>query len=683
MLLIFQMGKLENLHIHHLQLYAFGSVGQYALQRLLAHFSVQSNFSVSNDPNIALMDIFKTKSNEVKNINSITSNPKNLELIYEDFPNGILRHRTDISSFDTTLLADVLFGISVFSTSNPSFRRGRSCKKNGNHTYTECCDSCDHLCSICNRKSCTGHKCCVTGRTCAHKCKKCNVSYHECRDNRYICCLSCALCLNCLLGAYGLKNWYELIEKWVKSLVTGICPEQEIRMAVSVVLTFRNLTMHLSSSECELMDNGCFQNDKLPSTCKYWNEIRDIVLHSTECILKYLRKNDLMFTLNEFKKHSEYLRCVAFATNKAELLSIYGSSSAKYFSSEQLIELREELDGLKEDFASTKENVVWMRESLEKRTLFVEARIVFPEPLQDFTLNCKQAGTIQQAFIAAVEQYFEEKQSDSTFTVFMHGFKAATMSQVEIKVVPLEFNIKSSNKFFPWKDFEKFDLEKSKLLWDFIQSEIVNALPGTTVGLSYWRLGSIIVHAVIRKISSKSWTEEELTNIDLMLPNLTNTIQNTLGGVQCTCTRSKVVFQQENTLDFHFDIQSNDSYFTELFNNMHSEFFQLYLQYFINGMWRENLSLGAPTSKTIIHIIPYRGKKSRGKITKFFGEVTKIFPDQIFPRLFCTQPKLFPKTFRPDFFYPNQNFSPTFFSSNAKSYFPLTYFHNIFFSIAS
>ena len=51
------------------------------------------------------------------------------------------------------------------------------------------------------------------------------------------------------------------------------------------------------------------------------------------------------------------------------------------------------------------------------------------------------------------------------------------------------------------------------------------------------------------------------------------------------------------------------------------------------------------------------GEKKSGKNDQIFEWVTKFFPDQIFSRLFSTRLKLFP-----DFFSPDQNISPIFYS---------------------
>ena len=53
---------------------------------------------------------------------------------------------------------------------------------------------------------------------------------------------------------------------------------------------------------------------------------------------------------------------------------------------------------------------------------------------------------------------------------------------------------------------------------------------------------------------------------------------------------------------------------------------------------------------------PYRGKKSRGKVTKFFAS-DQSFPRQIFPGLYFSRPVFFL-----DFFSPDKEFIPILFS---------------------
>ena len=74
--------RLEDLHLHRLQLLAFAycSIGQTLLQKTLIKQTLKCSLSTNSDPYIALSEILEKNKNQLKKLNNIFVNTSSKEL---------------------------------------------------------------------------------------------------------------------------------------------------------------------------------------------------------------------------------------------------------------------------------------------------------------------------------------------------------------------------------------------------------------------------------------------------------------------------------------------------------------------------------------------------------------------------------------------------------------------------
>ena len=76
-----RIGRLEDLHLHRLQLFAYCSIGQTLLQKTLIEKTLRVNPSSTNpDPYIRLSEVLEQNKDQLKKLNNIFVNPPSKKL---------------------------------------------------------------------------------------------------------------------------------------------------------------------------------------------------------------------------------------------------------------------------------------------------------------------------------------------------------------------------------------------------------------------------------------------------------------------------------------------------------------------------------------------------------------------------------------------------------------------------
>ena len=295
----------HNFHVYHRKLLALGSLAQYSLQRLLCCLSLnlyldstpfknqddEDTFNKETKDNkeaLAISKIFSQNKDKVKRLSNLFTERVNVELIYKDFANEVFNDKIEASLLDTSALAEILLGIKSFPVSYQTNRKEFTCKSGTHTTATNCCSKCvdpNHCCSKCNRKKCNG-KCCESNSTCSHPCKNCTQDSFDCLNFKYVCCKTCGLCTKCVLKKYKLTHWHELLEKLVNGEQITVCKIFLLRLSISIIRNFRNLMSHLTTEKCTQMNNGTFNDSKVPSFCTSWEKLRDVFKFAIKFAIK-------------------------------------------------------------------------------------------------------------------------------------------------------------------------------------------------------------------------------------------------------------------------------------------------------------------------------------------------------------------------------------------------------------
>ena len=264
--------------VHHLHSRFCSALGiiQESLCDLLELLSIQHNAAKSQDPNIALRNIFEASPNLIKLIKSLKY-PCNYAKFFDgpqvnppDIKN--IKNSINISHLDVTSLVEVLTVIKEFPTyprqNILKTLKKKKCQGVNHQNVAKCCPVCDHKCVICLSNPCSG-KCCIKNEQCNHDCQKCYMKQRECRSNSTICCDTCLLCFYC-----------------TNSLVK-VCAIFNLQKAIPCCKKFRNATAHLTCKEYAELELGNFALVEFYS-CNNWNWIWKLLFDAINSILTYI-----------------------------------------------------------------------------------------------------------------------------------------------------------------------------------------------------------------------------------------------------------------------------------------------------------------------------------------------------------------------------------------------------------
>ncbi|XP_066912604.1 uncharacterized protein [Clytia hemisphaerica] len=518
-------------HLHHLQLFGLSQVGQYALQKLLSYFCMLVEPTAQSEGQ-ALSVILTRRKNIANGFQSFKTNPSVTGTVYQDLKKGIFQNEIPIHLLDTNSLVEILRDIEDFSCSS-KYESHLQCKDSVNHQKpVQCCFQCDgHKCSVCSKVNC-GKNCCMTSKKCMHKCQQCNSKSFECRDIKYVCCRSCYTCLHCVIKSNGFNSQQELLEKSITlTLNKKLCEMQELRLAISIVHTFRNIAMHLTEVKCTDMDNGRFSDANAPGYCTSWQTIKDTVWFAVKVLLDFLKDKG---SINDFelREHSTELLSICTASAKSDL-SMYSSKFQKYLRIEGVVDISEKLraldikaDELLDEAAKNNLATETLRTFIKNKPLKIDATFRFEDDL-NFDLRCKEAKAMRQGFKKAAEQYFKTKEINTK----MIGFRYTQERPSKPEALLIEFKI-SSNEI-SLQMYNDIDSEKAEELWSDIEKELVSKLPIAEIKLQRWDEGSIIIHFSLLKKDGTPWLSEEKVLIDSTLTSISNNVEQNILSTEC------------------------------------------------------------------------------------------------------------------------------------------------------
>ena len=444
----------------------------------------------------------------MKKLSNLFTERANVELIYKDFDNEVLNDKIEATLLDTSALAEILLEIKSFPVSYQINRKEFNCKSSIHKATkaTNCCQACEdpnHRCSKCKKKNCDG-KCCESNSTCSHPCKSCTQDSFDCLNFKYVCCKTCGLCTKCVLKKYKLIHWHELLQKLVNGEQIEVCEIFLLRLSISIVRNFRNLTSHLTTEKCTQMDNGTFTDSKIPSFfCTSWEKLQDVFKFAIKNLLNYLVSEETI-DLEEFEKNIEYMRKVTTAKGHTDL-DIYRNRINRYLELEQFSINR---------INRIEEKIENINKSLAKKSLKVDVEYESKFPIKFNLEDCTEEN--QENPICKLIEEFTKRVISHFGTQVSVIFVGAENQSVDKKVHTLKFKITSKSEGMNFIDYENYRVnDRAYKLWMWLKGELKKILPeGTEIYLKLWDVSSIIIIATIRKASDQEWMEEEISEID-------------------------------------------------------------------------------------------------------------------------------------------------------------------------
>ena len=520
--------RLEDLHLHRLQLFAYCSIGQTLLQKTLIKQTFECGLSTNCDPYIMLSEILEKKKDQLKKLNNIFVNTSSKELIYKDYDRDELNPSINIFKLDTSSLVELLNGIDAFETSPKHTHPGIQCNDQNHQQF--CCVECSpndkgkdfHKCKKCNKIKCTGNRCCETNsKKCNHDCLKCGTKEFFCKKNNKVCCAKCKLCLNCFLKSQNQPTEIELVRSrdWSKG-----CSIRKIKISINLMSTIRNLTMHLTNEQCVDLDASKFQSDDLPGI-NNWNDLNTVITNVLNKLINNVGYRYIS-TVDSIKIQKS-TKDIGNMTDKEELLRIYEEKIRTFGTFEHLLEIKENLQQLNESF-----------QQLQLKNLAFHVQFLFHENV-NYNMDCDLASDIRNHMESWIKILF-----NGCYQLIDNGLVSTETSNT--KNIRVEFQIEAtspeSNDLHVYK---KGDSTESKELWKNISDCLKDQIPNLeNVERVFWELGSIIIGVVLYKKQGAHWTKEEFEMTRKCLPNICSELNKTFAG--CFVFSCEVIPIEEN-----------------------------------------------------------------------------------------------------------------------------------------
>ena len=264
-------------------------VAHQVLCELLSTFSLQHKDAKSDDPGVALANIFRENSDVLQDVHALTYKC-NIDKIYVSGTKTISA-KIIITELDITLINDILTAVDGFITIKAKYRKHFPCQGNTHAPNTNCCPSCDHRCPDCVRKKCERNSCCMVVGRCNHMCKNCPKTRVECDNVNTVCCIKCNICMNC-------------------TSKSSFCDSLKVRQAIEIITNLRNASSHVTPDECKKFRNGNWAFKEFPGEKDWesiWTKLDNAVQDCFDIGVKSIsneRKNELLNDLKLTRKES-------------------------------------------------------------------------------------------------------------------------------------------------------------------------------------------------------------------------------------------------------------------------------------------------------------------------------------------------------------------------------------------
>ena len=441
--------RLEDLHLHRLQLFAYCSIGQTLLQKNLVQQTIECDLSTNPDPFIALSEILEQKKDQLKKLNNLFVNTSTKELIYKDYDRDELNPSINIFKLDISSLVELLTGIDSFKTS-PKHIKGVKCKG--------------------QKENCSSHD---------------------------VCCRFCELCLQCFLSNCEHHTVEKLVlySEWTKD---SVCAFLEIKVNINLMLSIRNATMHLTNEECVNLDSSNFQSSELPGI-NNWNDLKTIttkVLRSMAQFLFYSYITDI--DLNLFEKNAEE---IGEMVEKEELLKIFEKRIQVFVVFKRQLEIEENQDHCREQVQRLH------LDTDRQSTLHIQ--FLFPGNV-DYDLDCELALNISQLMKSRMKILFNDHLhliNNGLVSRDISNTKKLFYVQFNFEAVAPESNDLSA--VYDESTSEK-SIELWERLSEILQDVIPNL---GKIARVFWQFGTIVINFALNKLYGSYWETEGIEKI--------------------------------------------------------------------------------------------------------------------------------------------------------------------------
>ena len=152
-----------------------------------------------------------------------------------------------------------------------------------------------------------------------------------------------------------------------------------------------------------------------------------------------------------------------------------------------------------------------------------------------------EADEIDRAFQKALNEYLGKTfptEANKRYQSSLLGVEKLESVSSKSKAIPLKFSITSSTVSL--EEFKDYKRQVSKDLWKELEAGLmVTKLKIKEVRLLRWEFGSILIFLSLLREADDFWSEEEIGEIDQMLPDFAKIVESFLTEVHCTTERIK------------------------------------------------------------------------------------------------------------------------------------------------
>ena len=235
--------------------------------------AIRHRLSMSQDPNVALAEVFKGTPNLTQSCHSVVYECNTKKIFITG--TRTVQNSIVIENLDTNVLTDICLRVDDFET-NRDFKRltNVKCNEFSHGANTRCCQNCNHLCVTCNKNPCRKKCCSIVNRrnVCDHECSACEQGYTKCNNDVKVCCLNCRICINC---ANSLRKQQQ-------------CIILILRRSIKKMKLLRCVLAHSTNVDFEN-----FARQRITfigfSNCKTWEDLWDVFNDILEDYLTFLR----------------------------------------------------------------------------------------------------------------------------------------------------------------------------------------------------------------------------------------------------------------------------------------------------------------------------------------------------------------------------------------------------------
>lgn len=148
---------------------------------------------------------------------------------------------------------------------------------------------------------------------------------------------------------------------------------------------------------------------------------------------------------------------------------------------------------------------------------------------------------------AVLDECSIHKHKHCYYNVLMPGF-IENFSINDPKIICLKFILTPKMHCCNITDFKTFYCPKSKQLWEKLKSLLEIYIEDTKVSLRLWELGSIVIHALVRKISGYEWTDKDLSKVQNKLYVICEQFEMVFHDLNCACEILEAVRENDGEI---------------------------------------------------------------------------------------------------------------------------------------